>query len=40
VKLKKKYQLKKQNKIKSTKLIHGIGYETELTTYKINQNKL
>jgi hypothetical protein len=33
----KKNQLKK---IKSTKLIHGMGYETKLTTYKTNYNKL
>jgi hypothetical protein len=41
MKLKKKCQLKKiKKKIESTRQTRDTGYETELTIYKANHNKL
>jgi len=38
--IEKKYQLKKTKKLELIHQTHEMGYETELTTYKVNHNKL
>jgi hypothetical protein len=39
-KIKKKLSIRKIKKLKLTRQIRDVGYETELTTYKANYNKL